>query len=533
VSKLIPAARLARCLPVLLLALACAQGAPDDGDAGRGPITSLPVLDPEDLPDDHDPTWPPPPDAGPAADAGGSPPPTGDAGSTPSDAGATAPDAGGPDVPTVLTSDEGGPCFPAGGAVCSGDLICVALYDSGAGTCARGCDAEGSACAGGGSCVDMGTLEAPALACAEEVASGEGCDPESLVLCAGDAVCFASSADPLGGLCRTRCHCDAGDSCVDAACAPETCVVTDASSGDGFCGSAAGPFEACSPVRDGVWCAGDAVCFLDELGDGECWPRCTTSGDSDPVCDATGQPSACFGDDESGRFCQRTSDLGQGELCTDGSTSPAIPLSCASGFGCLAVSDTLPAGLGLCLEDCSGGGASDCETGDCYNVEPLVAGAGARCLTELPSGTRGCSTDAPEPRCGGESPVCVTLSGDETICKTSCVIADCPSGACTCGAGQACAGSFLASDTTGVCGEEVAVGASCDEDADVYCAPAPGEDDDTKAFSACLADSCHWVCAFPDGAGGTESLTCPSGYTCRTDPTGRLNDSVSVCVADG
>lgn len=510
-------------------ALACGPGANIDPDAGSGgPSVPLPVL--------RDGGTPPPPDAGgPGDDDAGQPgtdagPGDVDSGPQPDagqpDAGqpdAGQPDAGQPDggVPVVLTSAEGGPCYEAAGAVCEEGLVCTPYYVSGAGTCARPCATEGQACAGGGTCTDYG-VDDPFLVCATAVADGAGCDPEQLVVCSGDGLCFNDDEQALGGTCRTPCSCQTGTSCSTAACPTSTCVVTDLQQGDGLCGATAQLGQPCDPVGGGVICEGNAVCLIDALGNGTCRARCETPGTTDPACTGT---DACFGEAGAG-YCLPTTNLGQGELCTDGTQTPVIPLTCGTGLDCIHNASKHDEGFGACLEDCASEGDAACETGGCYNIDSVIPGGGARCLSELPRGARGC--DPLEIVCGDDGGVCVTLNDDATICKQRCAFADCPGGACPCASGESCV-RFLDDELEGVCGTLVGHGEACDQDADVYCAPAPGEEAAENAFSACV-DTCRFICRLPSMAPDDPDLTCPSGMECRTDPTGRLNDTVRVCV---
>lgn len=513
-------------LLVMLLLTAACDGPPLDGlDGGDGrPPSFLPPIRDSGVPPVTDAG---PQDAGPTSDAGPQDSgPAPDGGPLPTDAGSDAgpEDAGAVDV--VLVSPEGGPCYEPGGAVCEQDLVCAPYYVSGAGTCARACDVEGQACTGGGACTDFGTSAEPFLICATEVADGEGCDPEQLIVCGGGGVCLANDDDPLGGTCRTPCTCQTGTSCSTSACTASVCVVVNLQTSAGYCGATAQPGEACDPIAGGLFCEGDATCLIDELGAGTCRARCDAPGTTDPSC--TSLPDhACFGDVDDG-FCLPTTNLGQNEVCTDGTTTPAIPLTCAPGFGCIHLADHA-VGYGLCLEDCAGTGDAACETGRCYGIESIAAGGGDRCLTELPRGMRGC--DYPTTRCEGEAPVCVALNDDESICKQRCTVASCPGGACECQGTESCITTFLASTDTGVCGTERARNEPCDEDLDLYCAPAPGEDIEGNAVGLCLAERCQYLCRYPGATAGTfVDLACPGGMECRPDPTGRLLDTVQVCV---
>src|SRR5690606_37422334 len=114
-------------------------------------------------------------------------------------------------------------------------------------------------------------------------------------------------------------------------------------------------------------------------------------------------------------------------------------------------------------------------------------------------------------------------------CKQRCTIASCPGGACECAGGDTCVTSILASPDLGVCGRLAGYEEACDEDADLYCAPAPGEATAGNAFSVCV-DRCRYVCRYNDVNGTPVELACPSGMDCRADPTGRLLDTVQVCV---
>lgn len=504
--------------------LACGPGPALDEDAGGGgPNVPLPVLRDGGMPPLPDANGPSDEDAGQSGSDAGRPDagPGDDAGPLP-DAGGPPTDAGQPDggVPVVLTSVEGGPCYEAAGAVCEDGLVCAPFYVSGAGTCARPCDVEGQACAGGGTCSDYGTDSEPFLVCATPVADGGGCDPEQLVVCSGEGLCIPDDDAPLGGTCRTPCTCQTGTTCSTSTCAASTCVVTDLTTGDGFCGAAAQVGQPCDPIGGGVFCEGNASCLIDVLGNGTCRLRCETPGPDDPACAGN---TECFGDPGDG-FCLPTTDLGQGELCTDGTTTPVIPLTCAAGFGCIHTDDQ-PAGLGLCLEACSAVDDPTCETGGCYSIDPPVTGGGVRCLTELPRGDRGC--DGLAAICEGDNGVCVTLADDDTICKQRCTIA----APTECAGGETCVTTFLASPDVGVCGTLVGEGEACDEDDDVYCAPAPGEATAGNAFSTCVAEQCRFICRYPD-ATTTEpvDLACPAGMECRPDPTGRLLETVHICV---
>lgn len=496
----------------LVGAAACGPGNLVDEDAGtEGPGNLLPVVD----------GGLPPPDAGGPGDSGtadgGVPPDSGpstDAGLP--DGGVNPPDSGVPDsgVPAVMTSGEGGPCYEAAGGRCEAGLVCAPLFTSGAGTCARPCSVEGQVCGGGGVCTSFGEDEV--LACATQVQDGAGCDPEQLIVCGGEGVCISDENQPLGGTCRTPCSCPTGTACSTAACGAKACIVTSAA-GDGYCGVAAQLGQSCDPVSGGVFCEGNAVCVFDDLGSGTCRSRCQTPGTSDPACSGN---SACFGEPGDG-FCLPTTNRGQGELCTDGTTTPAIPLSCATGFGCIHDPNFHTAGFGACLEDCSTGGHDVCETGSCYDLQPVIPGGGARCLTEMPRGARGCGGLVNI--CGDDDGVCVTLSSDDTICKQRCTLA----APTECGSGESCV-RYLDSPEFGVCGTLAGYEEACDEDADVYCAPAPGEGTTGNAFSACV-ERCRFICRYTQN-GSPVQLTCPSGMECRPDPTGRLVDTVHVCV---
>jgi hypothetical protein len=518
---------------LLLLGLAalfigCPGSDPLLGDAGAG-TTLLPGLRDGGLPPLHD--GGSSDDAGAPAEDAGAP----DAGAPAEDAGA--PDAGAPDggppeaspedgggILPLLVSPEGGPCFLEGLAFCEAGLVCAPLYASGAGTCARACAVEGQACAGGGTCVDYGPTGEPALVCADEVASGAGCDVENLVVCGDDGLCLPNDQEPLGGTCRTRCSCQSGESCSSSACSPETCVVTSFATGAGFCGTPAPVGASCAPITEGVFCEGNAVCLLEATGAGTCRQRCPDLG---AVCPGLPDSAVCFGSTSPG-YCLPTVELGQGEVCTDGSTTPVTPLTCASSFGCISF-ESLPAGLGLCLEDCSDV-SGECSTGECYDLGAQAPTAGLRCLTELPRGTRGCGLDAPEPFCeGGASAACVRLVGNDSICKLLCTLANCPAGeGCECPADESCIDSYLSSAVLGVCGQLAERGEACKSDADVYCAPAPGEDVETNAFSACLAEECRFVCRY-ESQGTAVELACPADLVCAPDPTGRLLPTVHLC----
>ncbi len=510
---------------VLASALGCTPPPIDLQDAGDGrPDGFLPPLRDSGLPPLHD------AGEGPHDDDGGPEPLDGgslDAG--PGVDSGPLPDAGapvdaGPDVVVVLTSAELGPCYEAAGAVCEDGLVCAPYFVSGAGTCARPCATEGQACAGGGTCASFGSDEEPSLACATEVAEGAGCDPEQLLLCAGEGVCIPDDDAPLGGVCRTPCTCQTGSSCSTSACGADTCVVINLMTSSGYCGAAAQAGEACDPIGGGVFCEGDATCLIDGLGVGTCRLRCDAPGTGDPIC--SGLPGhACFGEVDDG-FCLPTTNLGQGEACTDGTTTPVIALTCAAGFDCIHDPAKHTAGFGSCLEDCTADGDATCETGGCYDIDADPVVVDARCLSELPRGARGC--DPLEIVCGDVAGVCVNLS-DDSICKKRCAFADCPGGSCACAVGESCV-AFLDNALEGVCGTLVAEGGACDEDADLYCAPAPGQESEGNAFAVCAADTCQYLCRYPDSTTGAPvDLACPAGMECAADPTGRLLPTVHVC----
>lgn len=90
---------------------------------------------------------------------------------------------------------------------------------------------------------------------------------------------------------------------------------------------------------------------------------------------------------------------------------------------------------------------------------------------------------------------------------------------------------MLEGATEGLCGTLAGLDDACDESRDIYCEKAPGEDDLANAFAWC-AGRCVMLCRYEMPGEPAIELSCPSGYTCREDPIGRILPDVHICVPE-
>lgn len=439
------------------------------------------------------------------------------------DAGAQEAD-GGPNLEFV--AGQGDRCYLAGGTGCADGLVCADIYEPGIGICEYPCMEKGSPCSTGGICTDLGFLGSPQQVCANPVGEGDACETESLRLCTDGSECILNSAEPLGGTCRMPCACSDGATCDAERCGEDVCVVLNQSSGAGFCGTPVPPGERCSPIDEALLCVGtsatDATCVLSvgELESGSCQLRCASESD------CVGAPgTGCMGAPDG--LCMTLSGLGQGELCTLAGAAAPHTLTCADGLDCVGVHEAYAPDFGVCLQSCTN--SASCDPGAaCYELEgrPDV---GRRCFRELPRGATGCNP--PEPLCAGENGLCVMRSSGEGTCKLKCTLAKCPGADCECSAPESCIDDFVASDTLGVCGSRAGWREPCDIALDVYCAPAPGQEIETNAMAMCVG-TCDYFCRMADNDGTLIDLTCPDGFRCREDPSGRWLPPTRICVPD-
>ncbi len=355
-------------------------------------------------------------------------------------------------------ANDGPPCLPEGGNVCSSGGSCVG------GACkpgpAKGCD-DGNPCTDDSCDPKAGCVAKPNSAVCDDgnpCTQGDKCNASACQAgtnaceCQNDADC---ALKPGGNPCLGKLVCDksgAKPACVMKAGTAIDCPSTlDTLCSVNTCDPASGACKL-APVNAGKGCDDGSACTNgDSCSDGSCKPGTATNCDDANPCtvDTCDAKAGCKHAPGAG-VCEDGNPCTLGDTCGGGACVPGTAKVCEDGNGC--TSDTCDVKTGSCTADGTplNGKACASSQGECAGAGSCAAGTCKAGAAVNCDDSNACTTDSCTPAGGCQHAAASVACTDGNPCTED----SCQNGKCT-GKAKVCDDNFTCTadscDANGAC----------------------------------------------------------------------------------